>query len=279
MAVKSFKPTTPGRRNMTVASFAEITKKKPEKSLLVDFGRSSGRNNQGKITVRRMGGGHKRKYRIIDFKGLDKLEIPAKVEAIEYDPNRTCYIALVCYMDGERRYVLAPKGLEVGQQIVTAPKAKIRVGNRVMIGGIPESYQICNIELQAGRGGQIVRSAGSAATVVSQEGEFTQVQLPSGEVRYVPKNCYVTIGALSNEDHSNIVIGKAGRNRWKGIRPHVRGKVMNPIDHPHGGGEGNQSTGMKYPKTPWGRPALGVKTRSRSKKSHMIVKARTKKRK
>lgn len=262
---------------MTTASFEELTTSTPHKSLVVSSNSKAGRNNTGRITVRHRGGGHKRKYRLIDFRGTDKLNIPARIETIEYDPNRTCYIALVCFEDGERRYVLASQGMKVGESIVTAEKARVREGNRMLIKNVPEGYRVYNLEMTPGKGGQLIRTAGASGLIVSQEGEYTQVQLPSGEVRYIQKTCYATVGQLSNPDNSLIKIGKAGRNRWKGKRPEVRGKVMNPVDHPHGGGEGSNSIGMKYPKTPWGRPALGFKTRRRKKDSSMIVKRRSKK--
>jgi len=270
--VKKFKATTPGRRHMSVISFEEITKTKPEKRLTKGLRKKAGRNNQGKITIRHQGGGNKRLYRNIDFKQLDKLGIPGKVSAIEYDPNRTANIMLVTYADGEKRYHLAPETIKVGTPIMAREKAKIKVGNRMMVKNIPVGYNIHNVELNKGKGGQVVRSAGAKATVVSLESEYAQVSLPSGEVRYVDKECYATIGIVSNIDHSLVKIGKAGRNRWLGKRPSVRGKAMNPVDHPHGGGEGNQPIGFAHPKTPWGAPALGVKTRKRKYSDKMIVK-------
>lgn len=275
MALKTYKPTTPGRRGMTGSSFDEITAKKPEKSLVRGKKRISGRNNQGKITIRHRGGGAARKYRDLDFKRNDKAGIPAKVATVEYDPNRTAYIMLVNYADGEKRYHIAPLGIEVGTTVITDKKAKIEVGNRMTLKHVPIGYNIYNLELNLGRGGQIIRSAGSSGKVISLEGEMAQVQLPSGEVRLVSKDCFATIGIVSNQDYSNIKVGKAGRTRRKGRRPQVRGKVMNPNDHPHGGGEGNQPIGLKHPKTPWGRPALGVKTRNKKKYStKLIVKKR-----
>ncbi len=277
MAVKTFKPTTPGRRNMNVSSFDEITKTKPEKSLLKSSKRKAGRNNQGRLTVRHRGGGHKRAYRIIDFLRTDKLNIPAKVASVEYDPNRTAYIILVNYNDGEKRYHLAPEGIKVGDEIITKAKAKINTGNRMKVRNIPVGQAIHDVELTEKKGGQIIRSAGSSGKITSLEGKYAQLQLPSGEIRLISKDCYATIGTVSNLDHSNIKIGKAGRSRWLGKRPQVRGKVMNPVDHPHGGGEGNQPIGLKHPKTPWGMPALGFKTRRRKYTDKWIVKDRRRK--
>ncbi|MGL5831456.1 MAG: 50S ribosomal protein L2 [Candidatus Altimarinota bacterium] len=274
MPVKKFKATTPGRRHMSVISFKEITKTTPEKRLVVGMKRGSGRNSQGKLTVRHIGGGHKRLYRLIDFKQTDKLGIPAKVAAIEYDPNRTCLIILVNYQDGEKRYHLAAEGIKVGDSIITKEKAKIAVGNRMMLKYIPVGYNIFNLELAKDKGGQIVRSAGSRATLIALEKDYALVQLPSGEQRMLDKNCYATIGIVSNIDHNLVKIGKAGRNRWLGKRPSVRGKAMNPVDHPHGGGEGNQPIGLPSPRTPWGLPALGVKTRKRKFSDKSIVKRR-----
>jgi len=272
--IKVYKPTTAGRRQMSGNTFEELTKFEPEKNLVKGRKKMSGRNSQGKLTVRHKGGGHKQLYRLVDFKQTDKLNIPGVVSAIEYDPNRTCYIMLVTYNDGEKRYHLAPDQIKKGAKIVTKEKAKIKVGNRLALKNIPVGYAIHNIELTKGRGGQIVRSAGSKAFIVAIEDVYAQVQMPSGEVRLIDKNCYATIGAVSNPDHSNISIGKAGRNRWKGIRPTVRGKAMNPIDHPHGGGEGNQPIGLPQPRTPWGMPALGFKTRKRKYSDRMIIKDR-----
>jgi len=277
MALKVYKPTTPGRRNMSVSSFAEVTKTKPEKSLVKGKNRISGRNSQGKITIRHRGGGAARKYRMVDFKRNDKLGIPANVTAVEYDPNRTAYIILVNYADGEKRYHLAPEAIKVGTKIISNNKAKVETGNRMELRYIPVGYSIYNVELTKGKGGQIVRSAGSSAKLVSLDGEKAQIQLPSGEVRYVEKGCFATIGTVSNSDHSNIKIGKAGRKRHLGRRPQVRGKAMNPVDHPHGGGEGNQPIGLKHPKTPWGMPALGVKTRNKNKHSNKWIIRRRKK--
>ncbi|MBU0667574.1 50S ribosomal protein L2 [Patescibacteria group bacterium] len=279
MAIKIYKGTTPGRRNMSGYSFEEITRDKPEKSLLTSKRSRAGRNNQGKITIRHQGSGHKKQYRIIDFKQRDKINIPCKVISIEYDPNRTAYIMLVNYADGEKRYHLAPSTIKVGAELIAKEKAKAQVGNRMALKNVPPGYFIHNVELQLGRGGQIIRSAGSKGKVVAVEGDNAQVEFPSGEIRLVDKNCFATIGTVSNIDHSNVSIGKAGRNRWKGKRPAVRGKAMNPIDHPHGGGEGNQSIGLKHPKTPWGMPALGFKTRKRKYSDRLIVKSRRLKKK
>lgn len=276
MAIRKLKPTTPGRRNMSVNDFAEITKKSPEKSLIVSKNSKAGRNNLGRVTVRHRGGGHKRAYRLVDFKQNDKLGIPAKVSAIEYDPNRSAFIALVVYVDGTKRYVLAANGMNVGDEIIAKEKAKIKVGNRMHLENIPIGYEIYNIEIHKGKGGQIVRSAGNAAKLVSLEGVYAQVQLPSGEVRLVHKDCYATIGRLSNIQHNQVRIGKAGRSRWLGRRPTVLGKSMNACDHPHGGGEGHSPIGLKMPKTPWGLPALGFKTRKRKYSNKMIVKRRKK---
>lgn len=274
MAVKSFKPTSPGRRQMTVSTFEEITATEPEKSLLAPLKKKGGRNNQGRITVRHRGGGHKRLYRIIDFK-RDKDGIPAKVATIEYDPNRTANIALLHYADGEKRYILAPHGLKVGDVVYSGEDADIKVGNALPLKKIPVGTIIHNIELKAGKGGQLVRSAGAAAQLMAKEGEYGQVRLPSGEVRLIHLECKATIGQVGNLDHENITIGKAGRSRWLGIRPTVRGVVMNPVDHPHGGGEGRAPVGRKHPVTPWGKPALGAKTRKKGKASDaMIIKRR-----
>jgi len=269
--VKKFKPTTPGRRNMSVLDYSIITRNKPEKSLVVGKRGHAGRNNQGKITVRHQGGGHKQLLRKVDFRQTDKLGIPAKVISIEYDPNRTALIILVSYADGEKRYHLAPEGIKVGDEIITQDKAKISTGNRIMLKHVPTGYNIYNIELEKNKGGQIVRSAGCRATLVAIEKDKAQIQLPSGEIRIIDKTCFATLGIVSNVDHSLVKIGKAGRNRWKGIRPSVRGKAMNPVDHRHGGGEGNQPCGLVHPVTPWGLPALGVKTRKRKKFSDSSI--------
>jgi len=277
MAVKKFNPTTPSRRNMTMASFEEITTDVPEKSLLVSKKKTGGRNAQGKITVRHHGGGAKQKYRLIDFKRT-KDGIPAKVATIEYDPNRSAYIALVVYADGEKRYIIAPVGLKVGDVVVSGSDADIKVGNTLPITNIPVGTIIHNIELQVGKGAQLVRSAGSSAQLMAKEGAYAQVRLPSGEVRFVRVNCRATIGTVSNLTHEIVNIGKAGRKRHMGIRPTVRGSVMNPNDHPHGGGEGKSPVGHASPRTPWGKPALGYKTRKTKKYSDkFIVKKRNSK--
>ncbi len=276
MAIKKYKPTSNGRRNMTSSDFAEITATKPEKSLLAPKKRKAGRNNQGKITVRHHGGGHKRQYRIIDFKRV-KDGIPGRVATIEYDPNRSANIALINYADGEKTYILAPKGLEVGQTIVSGPEADIKVGNALPLINIPMGTTIHNIELKPGKGGQLVRSAGTSAQVLGREGKYVIVRLQSGEVRLVLATCRATIGQVGNEQHELINIGKAGRSRWLGKRPTVRGSVMNPNDHPHGGGEGRSPIGRKSPMTPWGKPALGYKTRKKKNKtSKLIIRSRKK---
>jgi large subunit ribosomal protein L2 len=274
MAIKKFKPTTPGRRQMSIVDYSVLTKKKPEKSLTKRLQKHSGRNNTGRITCRHRGGGTTRQYRTIDFKHVDKLNIPARVTAVEYDPNRTSYIILVQYTDGEKRYHLAPEGVKVGDEIIAAKRAKIKPGNRMMLSSIPVGFDVFNIQIDPKRSGQMVRSAGSSAKVVSLEGEFAQVQLPSKEIRLFHKDCYATIGRVSNSEHSLVTIGKAGRTRNMGRRPQVRGKVMNPVDHPHGGGEGVNPIGLIYPKTPWGMPAIGYKTRNKRKASRMIFRTR-----
>lgn len=271
MAIKKFNPTTPGRRWMTVNSFEEITTSKPYKALTVNLKKHAGRNNTGRLTIRHQGGGHAQKYRLVDFFYTDKKGIEARVETIEYDPYRTAYIALVCYKDGERRYVVAHSQMKVGDVIVTDEKTKLVAGNRMEIGNIPTGLEVYNVELIVGQGAASVRSAGSKATVISQEGEYTQVKMPSGEIRLVHKKCYATLGQVSNTDHNQVVIGKAGRSRWMGKRPTVRGKAMNPVDHPHGGGEGRSPIGMKAPKTKWGKIALGRKTRSRRKSTNKWI--------
>lgn len=277
MAIKKFRPTTPSRRNMTMSDFVEITTDKPLKSLLVSTKRQGGRNNQGKITVRHRGGGAKQAYRLIDFK-RNKDGIPAKVSTIEYDPNRSAYIALVCYADGEKRYIIAPVGLKVGDVIVSGADSDIKVGNTLPIINIPIGSTIHNIELQVGKGAQLVRSAGSSAQLMAKEGDYAQVRLPSGEVRYIRVNCRATIGTVSNVTHDIVNIGKAGRKRHLGFRPTVRGSVMNPNDHPHGGGEGKSPVGHASPMTPWGKPALGYKTRKTKKYSDKyIVKGKNRK--
>ena len=261
--VKKLKGTTPGRRQMSVSTFEEITTKKPLKKLVVSKIRTSGRNSAGRITIRHRGGGAKGHYRLVDFKRTKNIGVEGRVDSIEYDPNRNAYIMLVVYKNGDKQYHLAPEKIKVGDKIMCAERAKIKTGNRLHVANIPVGFSIYNIELQSGKGGQIVRSAGASAKLVSLEGEMAQVQLPSGEVRFIPKNGFASVGVVSNADFSNITWGKAGRTRWRGKRPQVRGKAMNPVDHPHGGGEGNTSIGMKNPKTPWGLPALGVKTRKR----------------
>lgn len=276
MAIKKFKPTTPGRRNMTGFTFEEITKKEPEKSLVVSLNRTGGRNSKGRITARHRGGGHKRKYRIIDFR-RNKDGIPAKVAAIEYDPNRSARIALLHYLDGEKRYILAPVGLQVGDMVESGPNADIKPGNALPIANIPVGTIIHNIELQPGKGGQLARSAGTSAQLMAKEGNYGTVRLPSGEFRLVLQTCRATVGQVGNVDHENMVIGKAGRSRYLGKRPHVRGVAMNPVDHPHGGGEGKAPIGRPSPVTPWGKPTLGYKTRKKNKPSDKyIVRKRTK---
>lgn len=277
MTLKKFKPTTPGVRHMSVSSFEEITTMTPEKSLLISLKRHAGRNNTGRITIRHRGGGEKRFYRKMDFNRVDKLGIEGTVKTIEYDPYRTARIMLVVYKDGEKRYHLAPDGIKVGEVILTSEKGKIKVGNRMMIKSIPVGFSIYEVELNKGKGGQLGRSAGSSIKLVSLETPKAQIQMPSGEVRLVEKTNYATIGIVGNIDHSNVKIGKAGRKRHMGWRPTVRGKVMNPVDHPHGGGEGKNPIGLKHPKTPWGMPTLGFKTRRRKYTNKMIIKDRRKK--
>ncbi len=271
MGIKTYNPYTPSRRNMTGSDFGDITKKTPEKSLLVKIKNKSGRNNQGKITVRHHGGGNKSKYRVIDFKRNDKDGMTAKVIGIEYDPNRTANIALVCYEDGEKRYILAPQGLTDGMKIQNGPDAEVRVGNCLPLINIPVGSSIHNIELYPGKGGQMVRSAGTVAQLMAKEGKYATIKLPSGEMRMVPIECRATIGVIGNIDHNLINYGKAGRIRHMGIRPTVRGSVMNPNDHPHGGGEGRAPIGRPGPCTPWGKPALGLKTRKRKKASNKLI--------
>lgn len=270
MGIKTYRPYTPSRRNMTGSDFSEITKKTPERSLLSTVKENAGRNNQGKITVRHQGGGNRQKYRIIDFK-RNKDDIPATVKTIEYDPNRSANIALVCYADGEKRYIIAPNKLKVGDVIVSGPDSDIKVGNALPIANIPVGTIIHNIELKPGKGAQLVRSAGNGAQLMAKEGNYAQVRLPSGEVRMVRINCRATIGEVGNIEHANIQIGKAGRKRHMGWRPTVRGSVMNPNDHPHGGGEGRAPIGRKGPVTPWGKPALGYKTRNKHKDSNKYI--------
>ncbi|NLM38495.1 MAG: 50S ribosomal protein L2 [Firmicutes bacterium] len=275
MAIKKYKPTTPGRRSMTVSTFEEITKKQPEKSLTISLFKSGGRNAQGRITARHRGGGAKRKYRIIDFK-RDKDGIPAKVAAIEYDPNRTARIALLHYLDGEKRYILAPVGLKVGDMVESGPDADIKPGNALPLENIPVGTVVHNIELQPGKGGQMVRSAGASAQLMGKTGKYATLRLPSGEFRMVLLQCRATIGQVGNVEHENIVIGKAGRSRYLGKRPHVRGVAMNPVDHPHGGGEGKAPVGMPGPVTPWGKPALGARTRKKKASDRLIIRRRGK---
>src|ERR1700730_8396254 len=276
MAIKKYKPTSNGRRNMSSLDFSDITTDKPEKSLLAPLSKKAGRNNQGKLTVRHQGGGHKRKYRIIDFK-RNKDGVPGRVATIEYDPNRSANIALIHYLDGEKRYILAPKGLKVGDQIVSGPTSDIKVGNSLPLENIPVGTVIHNIEMKPGKGGQLVRAAGTEAQLLGKEEQYVTVRLSSGEVRRILKVCRATIGSVGNEDHELVKIGKAGRNRWKGNRPQVRGVVMNPNDHPHGGGEGRAPIGRKSPMSPWGKPTLGYKTRKKGKASDKyIVRRRTK---
>ncbi len=273
MAIKVYKPTTPGQRDMTGYSFEEITKSKPERSLIVIKKKFSGRNTQGKITVRHQGGGSRRYIRIVDFK-RNKTGIPAVVSAIEYDPNRTARLALLFYADGEKRYIIAPVGLKVGDSVTSGSTADIRTGNNLPISNIPVGTLIHNVELKSGKGGQLVRSAGAAAQLLAKEGDYAQVRLPSGEVRLVLQTCTATIGQVGNLDHGNIKLGKAGRKRNMGIRPTVRGTAMSPRDHPHGGGEGRQPIGMAGPKTPWGKPTGGYRTRKNKKTDQYIVRRR-----
>ncbi|TEB08281.1 50S ribosomal protein L2 [Pelotomaculum schinkii] len=274
MATKKFKPTSPGRRFVTVSTFEEITKTEPEKSLVAPLKKSGGRNAQGRLTVRHRGGGHKRAYRIIDFK-RDKDGIPAKVASIEYDPNRSARIALLHYADGEKRYIIAPVGLTVGQTVVSGPTADIKPGNCLALKDIPLGTMIHNIELYPKGGGKLVRSAGNSAQLMAKEGKYANLRMPSGEMRLVLQECKATIGQVGNVDHENITIGTAGRKRHLGIRPTVRGVVMNPVDHPHGGGEGRSPVG-RNPVTPWGKPALGARTRKKKPSDRLIVKRRTK---
>jgi large subunit ribosomal protein L2 len=276
MAIKKYKPTSPGRRGMSVSTFEEITTDTPEKSLLAPLSNKGGRNNQGKLTVRHQGGGHKRKYRIIDFK-RNKDGIPGRVATIEYDPNRSANIALIHYADGEKRYILHPSGLNVGDTIVSGPDADIKRGNALPLQNIPVGTTIHNIELKIGKGGQLVRSAGTEAQLLGKDGDYAIIRLNSGEVRMVRKECRATIGQVGNLDHELINIGKAGRNRWKGKRPTVRGSVMNPVDHPHGGGEGKAPIGRKSPMSPWGKPTLGYKTRKKNNPSDKYIVRRRKK--
>ena len=270
MGIKTFNPYTPSRRHMTGSDFKEITAKNPEKSLVVSLKKNAGRNNQGKITVRHQGGGYRTKYRLVDFK-RNKDGIPAKVLTIEYDPNRTANIALICYADGQKSYILAPYGLKVGDTLMNGETAEVKVGNCMPLSNIPVGSAIHNIELHPGKGGQLVRSAGNSAQLMAKEGKYATLRLPSGEMRMVPIGCRATIGQVGNIDHELITIGKAGRKRHMGIRPTVRGSVMNPNDHPHGGGEGRTSIGRPGPVTPWGKPALGLKTRKKNKQSNKLI--------
>ena len=270
MAIRKYKPTTPGRRQSSVSGFDELTRSTPEKSLLRPLHKTGGRNNNGRITVRHQGGGHKRFYRLVDFK-RNKDNVEAVVKTIEYDPNRSANIALVHYTDGVKAYIIAPKGLEVGQRIVSGPEADIKVGNALPLANIPVGTLIHNIELKPGRGGELVRAAGASAQVLGQEGKYVLVRLQSGEVRMILGTCRATVGVVGNEQHGLVNLGKAGRSRWKGIRPTVRGSVMNPNDHPHGGGEGKAPVGRKAPSTPWGKPALGLKTRNKKAKSDKLI--------
>jgi large subunit ribosomal protein L2 len=270
MAIKRFRPTSPARRHMTVSSFDEITKQYPEKSLLTTLKSNAGRNSDGRITIRHRGGGTKRKYRIIDFK-RDKDGVPARVAGIEYDPNRSANIALLHYADGEKRYIIAPNGLKDGHTVISGPDADIKIGNALPLANIPLGTVIHNIELTPGKGGQLVRAAGNSAQLVAKEGKYAHVRLPSGEVRLILLNCKATVGQVGNLDHENITIGKAGRKRHMGIRPTVRGSAMNPVDHPHGGGEGRAPIGRPSPVTPWGKPTLGYKTRKKSKESDKYI--------
>jgi large subunit ribosomal protein L2 len=276
MGTRSFRPYTPSSRQVTISDFSEITKTEPEKSLTKSIHRAKGRNNQGRITTRHRGGGHKRLYRIIDFK-RDKRDITATVIAIEYDPNRNARIALVQYEDGEKRYILHPNGLAVGRTIIAGSNAPIEDGNALPLSSIPLGTSVHNVELKAGKGGQIVRAAGATAQVVAKEGNYVTLKLPSGEVRMVRRECYATIGQVGNTDFRNLSAGKAGRTRWKGRRPQVRGSVMNPVDHPHGGGEGRAPIGRSGPVTPWGKPALGLKTRKPKKASSKLIVRRRRK--
>ncbi|MBW2450899.1 MAG: 50S ribosomal protein L2 [Deltaproteobacteria bacterium] len=274
MGIKKFKPTSAGRRHMTASNFEEVTTSTPEKSLLAPLKKSGGRNNAGRITKRHTGGGHKRKYRIIDFK-RDKRDIPAKVATIEYDPNRSARIALLHYVDGEKRYILAPVGIAVGDVILASETADIQPGNALPIRAIPLGTWVHNVELKVGKGGQLARSAGTYAMIAAKEGKYAQLRLPSGEVRLVLQDCCATVGQVGNQDHENVKLGKAGRNRWLGKRPQSRGVAMNPVDHPHGGGEG-KSSGGRHPVTPWGVPTKGYKTRSNKRTDRFIVRRRTK---
>jgi large subunit ribosomal protein L2 len=274
MAVKAFKPTSPGRRFQTVSDFAEITKSTPEKSLLAPLNKTGGRNSNGRITARHIGGGHKRRYRIIDFK-RDKRDIPARVASIEYDPNRSSRIALLNYMDGEKRYIIAPFDLKVGAEIQSGEKAEISIGNSLPIKNIPVGTLVHNVELKIGKGGQLIRTAGASGQIAAKENKYAHIKMPSGELRLIHIECYATIGQVGNADHKHISIGKAGRKRWLGKRPKVRGVVMNPVDHPMGGGEG-RSSGGRHPCTPWGKPTKGYRTRKNKSTDKFIVRRRRK---
>jgi large subunit ribosomal protein L2 len=277
MPIKVYKPTSPGRRGMSVSTFEEVTRTKPEKSLLRPLKKQAGRNFRGKITVRHRGGGHKRRYRLIDFK-RDKFNVPGRVDSIEYDPNRSARIALVVYVDGDKRYIVAPLGLKVGDMVMSGAQAEVRLGNALPISNIPVGTTIHNIELHVGKGGQLVRAAGTSAQLLAKEGRYAHIRLPSGEVRLVNVQCMATIGQVGNTEHGNITLGKAGRKRWLGIRPSVRGSAMDPNSHPHGGGEGRSPIGMPGPKSPWGKPTLGYKTRRNKATDKWIVRRRGKKR-
>ncbi|MFN8596839.1 MAG: 50S ribosomal protein L2 [Anaerolineae bacterium] len=277
MPIKKYKPTSPGRRGMTGDTFEDITKTKPEKSLLTDKRKRAGRNSYGKVTVRHQGGGHKQAYRLVDFK-RDKHNIPAKVAAIEYDPNRTARIALLFYADGEKRYIIAPAELKVGDTVFSGPGVEVRPGNCLPLANMPLGTIVHNVELQPGKGAQMVRSAGASAQLLAKEGDYATLRLPSGEMRKVLQSCYAVVGQVSNIDHGNVKLGKAGRKRHLGIRPTVRGSAMSPRDHPHGGGEGRAPIGMPGPKSPWGKPTLGRKTRVNKRTNFLIVRRRGKKR-
>ena len=276
MPIKLYKPTSAGRRGMTAYTFEEITTETPQKSLLRPLRKQGGRNFRGKVTVRHQGGGHKRRYRVIDFR-RDKLGVPGRISTIEYDPNRSARIALVVYADGDKRYIPAPLGLKVGDVVMSGPQAEVRIGNALPIANIPVGSTIHNVELQVGRGGQIARAAGTSAQLLAKEGRYAQIRMPSGEVRLVNVECTATVGQVGNTEHGNIVLGKAGRKRWMGIRPTVRGTAMDPNSHPHGGGEGRSPVGMPGPKSPWGKPTLGYKTRRNKTTNKWIVRRRGKK--
>jgi len=277
MPIKKYKPTSPGRRDMTGQTFEEVTRVEPHRPLLREMRKRAGRNHEGRVSIRHRGGGHKRRYRVIDFK-RDKVSIPARVESIEYDPNRSARIALVVYADGERRYIVAPLGLRVGDTVMSGPDAEVRVGNCLPIRGIPVGSLIHNVELEPGRGGQLARAAGVSAQLLGKEDVYAQLRLPSGEVRRVHQDCVATIGQVGNTEHGNVKLGKAGRKRWMGWRPTVRGSAMDPSSHPHGGGEGRSPIGMPGPKTPWGKPAMGKKTRRNKRTDKFIIRRRGKRR-